>query len=90
MLAQDERLYLPRRELQLLRNRRTETRSVEHRAQAINLLRRQSDSLHRKLRQNVHWIGDHKDVSFLAETCGFDAVENLDEQSHVAINEIEP
>src|SRR5256885_1940464 len=54
VLAQDEGFDLSGGELEFLRDKGTETRSVEHGAKAIDLLRRQTNALHRKLCKNVH------------------------------------
>ena len=89
MLAEDKRLDLRRRQFQFVRDERAETRGVEHRAQPDHLLPGQTEPLHGELREDVHRIRNHKHDGVLAQSGGFDAVENLHEQRDIAVNQIE-
>src|SRR5947209_8718421 len=89
MFAKNQRFHLRGREFQIVRDERTKTGRVEHCAEAVNLLPGQSEALNREMRQNIHRIRNYENVSVLAHARGFDAVEDLHEQSDVTIDEIE-
>ncbi len=90
VLAQDQRLDLRRRQLEFLRDQRAEPRRVQHRAEAIHLIPRQSRPAQRQLGQDIDRIGNDKYVGLLAQARNFYRVHDGDEQSNVAIDQIQP
>src|SRR5882724_199623 len=90
MFPEDERLDLRGGELQFLGNERAETGTVQHGAEAINLLPWETESLDRELREDIDRIGYNEYVGIFRQASRLDTIENLDEKSDVAIDEIEP
>src|SRR6266545_1316741 len=90
VFTQDESLDLGRRQLEFVGDERAEAGSVEHRAEAIDLLPWQTTPLHREMGKDIDRVRDHEDVGILARARGFDAVEDLHEQCDIAIDEVEP
>src|SRR5207249_603596 len=90
VFTEDEGFYLSGRQLEFVSDQRAKAGSVEHRAQAIDLLPGQTASLHRQCREDIDRVRDHKHVGVLAQSRGFDTVEYLGEEGDVAIDEVEP
>src|SRR3954452_3382202 len=90
MFTKDQRLYLRGCKPEFFGDERTEPRRIKHRAQSINLLPGQPHPLYSELGENIHWVRYDEHMRILAKTGRLDAVENLDEERNVAIDQIEP
>ena len=90
MLAKDQSLDLGRRHFEFLRDERAEPRRVQHGSQSHHLVPRQTQPLHRQLREDVHRVGNHKNQDVPPHARRPDALEDLRKQRNIPVDQVQP